>query len=136
MVESVDWGKMSGTGNFCEVVKPVTAPISHTEGLFEASWSFVLNKNCLFFLACLLPPSPLPRLTVPCLLQGPCVCHQSRHIIRADNPAAGRNVCPQTRAGNRCFLRFLCATFNIWIQRGSFHDFACRRCFLSRRLWM
>lgn len=107
-------------------MKPVTAPLSH----IEASWSSVLNKNCLFFLACLHPP----RLTVPCLLQGPRVCHQSRRIIRADNPAAGRNVCPQSWAGNvaplAVFSVALFATFNIWIQRGSFHHFTCR-CLIS-----
>lgn len=49
MVESVDVGKTSGPGDFCEVVKPVTAPISHIEGMFEAS-CVEQKLSCLSFL--------------------------------------------------------------------------------------
>lgn len=50
------------------------------------------------------------------LLQGPCVCHQSRHFIWADNPSAGRKVSPRSWHENVLVLPFRVAsvsTFDI-----------------------
>lgn len=49
-----------------------------------------------------------------CLLQGPCVCRQSRYFIWADNPSAGKNVHPQSSVF--AVSVFLHMFFQLWFR--------------------
>lgn len=53
-------------------------------------WSFAFKEHHGWQKAC--GEDPTNGASTLRLLQGPCVCHQSRHFIRADNPTAGRCI--------------------------------------------